>query len=932
MPVTKMSNTNPDFFRTLVAETGAETFYTHRTVLISALNDLTIGQGLEGEIYHSIPGDTNLTIQALQVTLAGPIVIPRGDVRIVCKTLRVPPGAIDPKTNKARFGAMIDVSARAQTPIEKPFDQVAPITDASPNGTPGADGDQIAKSLQAGDGKYMASTSPLPYGTDGAKGGTLTLCCDELILLGDLLLAADGQNGFPGVNGQAGSPAAPGLFAGAGGKGGRGGRGGDAGSIDVKYHSADHPERLISHAEPGRAGLAGKPGHAGNDVRRRTGAAADPTPSAALGTVRNLLVDLPTLGTHADDVLLVKLVERVKRIYLFNQPTRYVGEETTFPKVWKQLGLELKWLVDVVGEPAADSSRTRLYDELDELSDLYKRKKTSFGWDASWVPSLKLDVMLADFDRSFGSRKAAETAYFNLDKEFADAKAQALARVDAQAAITQVKAVQVAKFKAAADQLAVVNVQVKDAVTACDSAKAHLKTQLEALKPKIAQSFDVSIESVLSAVEMFVFTMGGESAQGLAMGSVQVASLVNQGLNKIRDNDGNPVDKSQILSEVQAVGKSIVNAAQGQLFIIDDDGKPKVDETHKNAIAKLNEFKEYLGKFSAHLDAQAITKVTDALTDFQNLAIEKGKAIVTYQLLTSQLIQAYTDYEDAVVQEKELGKGNPIDPTAVATVAYYARLYQTQLEATMEDFAALQRKFAYVKLGATQSEFATAAGSSWEDGRRPNLNDIMSNRAAMQSEFDKWSASQPGSADPFPKGGNRSILSVVIGEGELLAQFRRTGKISFRTVIGDAMLPIVGPRSLVNILNSEQFFDIRLTHVLPRVIGATTANGSLLLKARMTTWSEIYDMQHRAHRFSHHVSRTATITHINSTADVADDSDVKGDDDGQLVGHFLDAVGAFTEWTVWVPETIGQLSANADCNLAGVTSIVMHFRGSHRTL
>jgi hypothetical protein len=939
MSKSTMSNTNPDFFRTLVSDNIGNA-YKHRTIIISTLPELVIGQGDGGEeLFHKVPLDTNLTIQALTVTLYGTISIPGGDVVIACKTLNVLAGGIDQNTKVERPGATLTVTPRKQIDLE-PF-QPKVVTEPSTNGTAGASGDEIARSIRDGDGRFIVKKDgeQPPYGADGEPGGTITIYCDEIVLGGILLLEANGSAGYTGSNGQDGSPTVAGnsaIKAGAGGKGGRGGKGGDGGQIVLGYRTVDRPERLISSATAGRSGRPGQAGRSGGDPRRPYGESADPAPPAAAGKVDEQTLDLPTLGTHLDDELLAKLVQRAGFIYLFNQPERYSGDETIFPKVWPMLGALLAWLDGVLHQGKGSARRAELYDISDNLRDLYKRKQTSFGWDASWVPSTPLAVMLANFDSSLASRTVVEKAYRNLREAYANDTAAQLALTDSRTAVKSAAAIHKARYQEFSGRLGDLNVQIRASVTGCEAARARLQVALEALTEKVKNFFDFSLENLLRAAEMVVFTLGGEPAQGLAMAGVQIAGLVNGGLTKIRDDNGEEVSKGHIVNEISEVGKSIMAAARSEMFELDADGNPKITAEHSRLIGEMETFKGDMRRFAERL-GDSVAAVIDAIDTFETMVKEKGEAVVIYHLLTTRMVNEYTQYIDASKEAVALeSRIEPLNPASVATVAYYARLYQAQLTSAMEQYAALRRKVSYITIGQVHDEFAPAASRTWADGDPPDLSTVNAQRVTMGNQLTEWSGAQPGSATRFPSKDEPSLLRVVIGKGPLLERFRKSPdrSLTITTVISTEKIHDDDDdnlKGLVPVINSEQFYDIRITHVQPRVIGAITDDKLLLVKARMTTWSQIYDSSLRAFRFSHHYARTGSITHrIDTYVDRTDNDDIHGDDDGGMVDGYLDAVGVFTRWTIWVPKTEGASSVNAGCDLSGVTALEIHFRGSHR--
>src|SRR5262245_42893021 len=248
------TNDNPDFFRTVVPSDDRSGGLEKTELIYSTINPkdlpLVLGQ-YDGapEILDKIAGDKNLVVHAVDLMIAGPISIPSGKITIYCKTLRVPEGT--KKDGQEQPGAVIDVTPQA-LPVQ--YRQAfAPKPAASGSG---ANGDDIAAALRSKTDleKYGASAD-IDYsklGLAGDPGGVIVIVCDELRLEGRLRLIARGGQGRPGANGQAG-------YKSEGGHAGQGGSGGDGGRIELRYGSADRPERIEVDAGPGYAGSNGKP-------------------------------------------------------------------------------------------------------------------------------------------------------------------------------------------------------------------------------------------------------------------------------------------------------------------------------------------------------------------------------------------------------------------------------------------------------------------------------------------------------------------------------------------------------------------------------------------------------------------------------------------------------------------------------------------------
>lgn len=150
----KVSNNflNPNFLREQVADPGQAG--KSRDRIYSTLDSLVLAP-VSGSGYERVSEENHLTVQALSVTLVGTLRVPRGDVKIYCRTLVVAP---PPSDADNQLGATIDVSAAE---LAVPYDQ--PSKPATPRAADGADG---------ADGGAMLPDGKL-FGHQGDAGGRL---------------------------------------------------------------------------------------------------------------------------------------------------------------------------------------------------------------------------------------------------------------------------------------------------------------------------------------------------------------------------------------------------------------------------------------------------------------------------------------------------------------------------------------------------------------------------------------------------------------------------------------------------------------------------------------------------------------------------------------------------------------------------------------
>ena len=156
-----LANTNPNFYSTEVEETDPvlNQIFKRRAVFYhTGDTSLFLGQDSKSKVAALVRNDRHLTVCALNLSLAGVLKIPRGDVRLYCRTLTVESG----------LSASIDVS-----PKELNGDYSTVLAAAPQTGAPGTSGQS---------GAAHNEILKKQYGEKGATGGSITIICDRMIL------------------------------------------------------------------------------------------------------------------------------------------------------------------------------------------------------------------------------------------------------------------------------------------------------------------------------------------------------------------------------------------------------------------------------------------------------------------------------------------------------------------------------------------------------------------------------------------------------------------------------------------------------------------------------------------------------------------------------------------------------------------------------
>ena len=429
-----LTNVNPDFYRTTLREPKGSA-YPKRTVIYSTLDHLIVGRapGASEYVNQIHERNHNLTLYALNLTLATKIHIPGGDINIFCKTLYIPEGGYDEDAKQEIPGAIIDVSPEILQPIYQQPLPVTPLKLKTNPPTKGAHGDAIAALINEGKPEAknytqlpMADENGLPieyyFSQPGQAGGSIRIICSKIILAGKLQLNAEGGRGYAGVDGQQGGPGA--AQGGRGGDAGKGGIGGAGGSIRVHYAEIakqEQQQRIEMNIDPGKPGCSGAPGVGGVPA----GVGGAKVGSIASGKDDGNIdfndeLDLSELGEASDEIFLLKVLQKAKLMYLFNQPTQFTGTKIKFPSNWKALGELLRWLYDVlhryVSPDKGDSSAQRkkaLRSQAGALLTYHQKNKTYFGMRPNWIPSLPIDKMLSTFKSAQKKSTSVRKTFFD---------------------------------------------------------------------------------------------------------------------------------------------------------------------------------------------------------------------------------------------------------------------------------------------------------------------------------------------------------------------------------------------------------------------------------------------------------------------------------------------------------------------------------------
>lgn len=985
-----LTNANPDYYRSVEVDNETVSPYHTRTMIYSTLDSFAVSQvpPVDFEDFEPAPHDTNLTIQAFDLVLAGKIVIPGGNIRIYCKKLSI------------AGDVMIDVSGILDDTLLPPF-----VIPPALLGEGGKSGAQIAQEKNL-----------MLYGTKGEKGGSITILCQEIIWgsHSSLNLISKGGKGYPGCNGQQGGDATDTLPAGRGGDAQSGGEGGDGGMISIQYSKTSELNHLKMIVIAGEVGDAGTPGggggisSSGNHKKGLDGNAATPALTGEDGDAgSDLLVDIGDIGRACDEAFLLKLVQRAKLIYLQNQPEMYKEGDSpseAWKKDWIALLELLVWIQDALtpykstndSTSLSELRKNNLYNIISQYVSYHHQTLDYFSRPYNEVPTMVIDEKditvdkivakyLPQYDALIEQHKSLSE---NFQKMIADYDAQKKQNILDSAYLAQLTFAQSRYQQSYKQMLEALNAQSDDSLShqieiAISHAKACQYTVMNLLKDvdlTVKRYQDFNIKNILEALTSFAFT-GGEGMAGAATGAIAGYQIYEQIINNMTDKDGHTIEKNQFIKEMTTFQKSVTISDMREPLFTEKNGQLVLNDNGKYILTGIDQFENLIEEFSNILGEDLSKTASEALENYKAAIYTKGQLQLRS---TSYLNQAALDYEQYVKITEQItelnNKDNPITPYKALLVAHCAMLYQEQMEQVIEFVATLRREYAYLTMkingqesGSNEARVIPALwGPKPGSGVSTNLNDLRSAISQIIVDLGKYYATRQSPTVDIPAPGptpqtteRGALFSFSITDKSIIDTLIATNpkdktaghQLTIRIIPEGTMQQYqkrgqpktAAPRDKRgNLLfvapETHSHFNIRVTKVQPRVYGATGTRAhssnpaGIEIGITADTNKGIVDAGGDMFIFSHALPRSTIFIHRIDTIDpdtldlskkvdrdkVAYNDDILQNNGGDLTDDYLDAQGLFGCWTISIKP--GETNdVNDGLDLSSVYKITFYF-------
>ncbi len=744
-----------------------------QTTIYSVLDEVTVANNLALAQYATIVKDENdLIIYGLDVVLAGDLLHEdRGpsasrNISIFCRKLTILANADKVST--------IDVSAYVDEAHSLHIQPDVSATLANPS-QKAANGDDIAYALNNPSsanpyGNWFDKNPGPGWSQPGAKGGSIKIACETLVLHQKLSLKANGGQGNAGVGGQNVKNWMAGLV---GGDAGKGGPGGDSGTIELTCNTVldndiekgGKPLNLLdwvdAECNAGKDGDPGLPGSAYDPAQqnRHFGNYAGPVQpgtSHDAGLIEpDDLAYTDTFGPQAvTDVSEVAagcsahfwalLYHRAKLEYLKNQPMKFQMPSATDPS-WVALGQLIKWtnrfcfaygdasaalrnscFGDVTNDAEKDA-KDSIARGLKWMSTCYLTGKNMWGASVTTVSPLPFDTLCSYVDNYFVHQKDVRDFYIKLRTQLADAiKSNA-----DLAAMSNSAEYAVQMHKAAVDDLKklifgstdnsgvdAVSLlgELNNADSTCNVAIAKLDSDLAGLDAKIQSSIGIGISDVLGSIKSMLFVAGDPPAC-LAMGAAEGFGLYEKATNNVTDDAGNSLAKDAVIKQIHQMKGSVDDLSKMANGLVANGQVGKLDQA---ILTSLDNVDAYVSKFTTAL-GDVGAAVLDEISDLRQKVNYKNEIWTNYNDRVYQLAKEWEDYQTALAKKQQIDTSTQqgLSASLVDAVQLYTGIYLSNLERTADLWAKLLRKYAYITLNANlpDDDFLGNVSAFWSADR-----------------------------------------------------------------------------------------------------------------------------------------------------------------------------------------------------------------------
>lgn len=285
-----------------------------------------------------------------------------------------------------------------------------------------------------------------------------------------------------------------------------------------------------------------------------------------------------------------------------------------------------------------------------EVTDYIRQLKLGrdfFGYESQHVPQGSFSFYQDLLNQLVANFESIETAYKTYFAELTENK-------DLTEHITQARQGQkriVANAHSQISSLKTLAAKTADVIDGFQSVLSPLKQTLEAklkeFQDEINEHFDFNFDTVFQSLTSLAFAP--ESAM---MVLTQAGQFLYNGITKVTDDRGMPVNKDYMVSQVKAVTSDIKSIQEGYQAL-DNGGLAPDDPRAGKLIVEERQFEKAFADFSSQFPTQ-LKAVRQAFQDYITQIIKRNSQIVRYNAIITLMFKNLNTIEAAEAAEQTI--------------------------------------------------------------------------------------------------------------------------------------------------------------------------------------------------------------------------------------------------------------------------------------
>ncbi len=547
-----------------------------------------------------------------------------------------------------------------------------------------------------------------------------------------------------------------------------------------------------------------------------------------------------------------------------------------------------------------------VHQQVTNLLAQVKQGQDLFGYDAAYVPLASLEFYRDVLDSLLEDFEVLEQAY---ESYFSAVEAQE----KNSAAIRATRNAQDQVISQATSENATLKSYVLQTATVIDSYQTilpglldNVNSAIDALDTKMQDHFDFNWDNVFSSMQTLAF-----APESKFMMLTEGAQFMYDGTTNVTNDQGVPVDKSYVVSQVKAVEGSIDSVSEGYSAM--DDGELQCDDPGAGKlVTEEQQFDAVMDQFYSSFPSEidAVKQAVDAyLTQIQ----ARNNQILNYNAAVVKMESNAQAISDATAQKQVVNQDaiETLDPTLPSMLSYVSGVYYSAREQVMRTLDLTARAYKFWALSDSDL-ISTAYGGN----TLPTIN-YSTLVAASTTILEAYSQAVEGfgtNSSSFPAQSSQN--QFIVEANELQVQLFQE--------LGGAMLD-VAPATPSTTRTESPFADmanVRVNKVRAWVDGAKTTNGTLRLRITHTGRETIVNTTGESYAFDHSPVDKLFEFDI-ATGEVLLEADFGVENTSSGSSNTYAALGPFTSWYVQA-----KADDNIGLDLSEVTGLRLEFHGT----